>query len=161
YKRDNGLADNRAEYADRNERILVHLSNFRPVKRVHDVIEVFDLIQRQVASRLLMIGDGPDRSSAEWLGRKKGLQDRVEFLGKQDSVQSKLAISDLMLMPSELESFGLAALEAMACKVPSISTNVGGVPELIDHGKTGFLTDVGDVETMASCGIEVLSDEKR
>jgi N-acetyl-alpha-D-glucosaminyl L-malate synthase BshA len=161
YKRDNGLAENRAEYADRNERILVHLSNFRPVKRVHDVIEVFDRIHREVPSRLLMIGDGPDRSSAEWLVRKKGLQDRVYFLGKQDHVQSKLAISDLMLMPSELESFGLAALEAMACKVPSISTNVGGVPELIDHGKTGFLTDVGDVETMASCGIEVLSDDKR
>lgn len=161
YKRDKRFADERATYADAGERILVHLSNFRPVKRVHDVVEVFDRIHRRVPSRLLMIGDGPDRSSAEWLVRKKGLQDRVFFLGKQDNVQSKLAISDLMLMPSELESFGLAALEAMACKVPSIATNVGGVPELIEHGKTGFLTAVGDVETMAKYGVEVLSDQKR
>jgi N-acetyl-alpha-D-glucosaminyl L-malate synthase BshA len=161
YKRDKRFADDRATYADTGERILVHLSNFRPVKRVHDVVEVFDRIHRRVPSRLLMIGDGPDRSSAEWLVRKKGLQDRVFFLGKQDNVQSKLAISDLMLMPSELESFGLAALEAMACKVPSIATNVGGVPELIEHGKTGFLTAVGDVESMAKYGIEVLSDQKR
>lgn len=161
YKRDKRFADDRALYADPGERVLVHLSNFRPVKRVHDVVEVFERIHRRVPSRLLMIGDGPDRASAEWLVRKKGLQDRVFFLGKQDNVQSKLAISDLMLMPSELESFGLAALEAMACKVPSIATNVGGVPELIEHGKTGFLTAVGDIETMAKCGIEVLSDQKR
>jgi len=129
YTRNNKNADNRAQYADANERILVHLSNFRPVKRVLDVIEIFDRVQKQVPSRLLMIGDGPDRSGAEWLAKKKGLKDRVHFLGKQDQVQEKLAIADLMLMPSELESFGLAALEAMACKVPTISTNVGGVPE--------------------------------
>jgi N-acetyl-alpha-D-glucosaminyl L-malate synthase BshA len=161
YTRNNKNADNRAQYADANERILVHLSNFRPVKRVLDVIEIFDRVQKQVPSRLLMIGDGPDRSAAEWLAKKKGLKDRVHFLGKQDQVQEKLAIADLMLMPSELESFGLAALEAMACKVPTISTNVGGVPELIDHGKTGFLADVGDVDTMAKYAIDVLSDEKR
>lgn len=161
YTRSTKNADHRADYADPSERILVHLSNFRPVKRVLDVVETFDRVNKQIPSRLLMIGDGPDRSSAEWLVRKKKLQDRVHFLGKQDNVQSKLAISDLMLMPSELESFGLAALEAMACKVPAISTNVGGVPELIDHGKTGFLTPVGDVESMAKYAIEVLSDEKR
>jgi L-malate glycosyltransferase len=161
YTRAKSTSDERAQYADPGERILVHLSNFRPVKRVHDVVEVFDRINKRVPSRLLMIGDGPDRSSAEWLARKKCLQDRVFFLGKQDNVQSKLAISDLMLMPSELESFGLAALEGMACKVPSIATNVGGVPELIDHGKSGFLTAVGDVETMAKHGIEVLSDDNK
>jgi N-acetyl-alpha-D-glucosaminyl L-malate synthase BshA len=109
----------------------------------------------------MMIGDGPDRSAAEWLAKKKGIRDRIHFLGKQDNVQTKLAISDLMVMPSELESFGLAALEAMACKVPSIATRVGGVPELIEHGKTGYLAEVGDVETMARCGIEILSDPER
>jgi N-acetyl-alpha-D-glucosaminyl L-malate synthase BshA len=161
YTRSNKNADNRAHYADSNERILVHLSNFRPVKRVLDVIEIFDRIQKQVPSRLLMIGDGPDRSGAEWLAKRKGITERVHFLGKQDNVQDKLAIADLMLMPSELESFGLAALEGMACKVPAIATNVGGIPELIDNGKTGFLADVGDVDTMAKFGIDLLSDEKR
>jgi N-acetyl-alpha-D-glucosaminyl L-malate synthase BshA len=117
----------RAEYAEPDEKILVHLSNFRPVKRVQDVIEVFDLVQQKVNSRLLLIGDGPERSSAEWLARRKGILNRVHFLGKQDHVQEKLAISDLMLLPSQLESFGLAALEAMACEVPAIATRVGGV----------------------------------
>jgi N-acetyl-alpha-D-glucosaminyl L-malate synthase BshA len=161
YNRNNKNADSRAQYADANERILVHLSNFRPVKRVLDVIEIFDRIQKEVPSRLLMIGDGPDRSAAEWLAKRKGIKSRVHFLGKQDQVQDKLAIADLMLMPSELESFGLAALEGMACKVPAIATNVGGIPELIEHGKSGILADVGDVETMSKDGIEVLSDEKK
>jgi N-acetyl-alpha-D-glucosaminyl L-malate synthase BshA len=161
YTRDAKVADDRANYADANERILVHLSNFRPVKRIQDVIEIFDRVNMQIPSRLLMIGDGPDRSAAEWLVKRKKLQDRVYFLGKQDNVESKLAISDLMLMPSELESFGLAALEAMACKVPAIATNVGGIPELIDHGKTGFLAAVGDVKQMSEQAVEILSDEKR
>ena len=161
YRRDTKKADDRALYADANERILVHLSNFRPVKRVQDVIEVFDRVNREIPSRLLMIGDGPDRSTAEWLVKQKRLRDRVHFLGKQDEVEAKLAVSDLMLMPSELESFGLAALEGMACKVPSIATNVGGVPELIDHGKTGYLTEVGDVKTMAKYAVELLSDESK
>ncbi|MCU1284316.1 MAG: glycosyl transferase, group 1 [Acidobacteriales bacterium] len=161
YKRDSKSAENRAQYADSNERILVHLSNFRPVKRVLDVIEIFDRVQKQIPSRLLMIGDGPDRSAAEWLAKKKGISNKVEFLGKQDQVQEKLAIADVMLMPSELESFGLAALEGMACKVPAISTNVGGLPELIENGKTGYLADVGDVGTMARCAIDLLSDDKK
>jgi len=151
----------RAEYADPDEKILVHLSNFRPVKRVQDVVEIFDLVQQKVKSRLLLIGDGPERSSAEWLARRKGILNRVHFLGKQDRVQEKLAISDLMLLPSQLESFGLAALEAMACEVPAIATRVGGVPEVIENGKTGVLAEVGDVQSMARCAIELLSTPDR
>jgi N-acetyl-alpha-D-glucosaminyl L-malate synthase BshA len=125
----------RAEYALNNERVLVHLSNFRPVKRLTDVIEIFDRVHKQVPSKLLLIGDGPDRSVAEWLAVQKGIHDDVLFLGKQDRVQDKLSIADIMLMPSELESFGLAALEAMACEVVPIATRAGGVPEVIEHGK--------------------------
>ncbi|HEV2990959.1 MAG TPA: glycosyltransferase, partial [Candidatus Angelobacter sp.] len=161
YVRDPKTAEHRGEYADKDERILVHVSNFRPVKRLCDVIEVFDRVQKQVPSRLLLMGDGPERSKAEWLVTQKGLRKKVEFMGKLDNVHEKLAIADLMLMPSELESFGLAALEAMACEVPTIGTSVGGVPEVIEHGRTGFLAQPGDVETMARCAIEILSDEKR
>jgi len=161
YRRDPEIKKHRAEYAHADERILVHLSNFRPVKRVTDVVEIFDRVQREIPSRLLLIGDGPDRSPAEWLVRRKGLQDRVHFLGKQGRVQEKLGIADLMLLPSQMESFGLAALEAMACEVPSVATRVGGVPEVIDDSKTGMLADVGDVTTMARQAIEVLSDESR
>ena len=161
YKRDPGAAQRRAQFADAGERILVHLSNFRPVKRLLDVVEVFDRVQKQVPSRLLLMGDGPDRAAAEWLVRRKGIQDRVFFLGKQERVQEKLALSDLMLLPSQLESFGLAALEAMACEVPSIATRVGGVPEVIEDGRTGCLAEVGDVEHMARCAVELLSDEKK
>ena len=161
YKRDLKAAEMRSEFADPNERILVHVSNFRPVKRLCDVIEIFDRVQKEVPSRLLLMGDGPERSRAEWLVNQKGLRKKVEFLGKVDRISERLSIADLMLMPSELESFGLAALEAMACEVPTIATNVGGVPEVIEHGRTGFLADVGDVDTMARCSIEILSDEKR
>jgi L-malate glycosyltransferase len=156
-----GLDELRAEYAPNGERILVHLSNFRPVKRLGDVIEIFDRVHKKIPSKLLLIGDGPDRSVAEWLAVQKDIQKDVLFLGKQDQVQDKLAISDIMLMPSELESFGLAALEAMACEVVPIATRAGGVPEVIEHGKSGYLADVGDVETMARYAIELLSDEPR
>jgi len=108
-----------------------------------------------------MIGDGPDRSAAEWLVRRKGLQERVNFAGKQDRVYQKLPMADVLLLPSQLESFGLAALEAMACEVVPVATRVGGVPEVIEHGKTGFLADVGDVDTMARCAVEILSDQDR
>ena len=161
YKRDPGAAERRAHYADTNERILVHLSNFRPVKRLLDVVEIFDRVQKQVPAKLLLMGDGPDRAAAEWLVRRKGIQERVFFLGKQERVQEKLAISDLMLLPSQLESFGLAALEAMACEVPTIATRVGGVPEVIEDGRTGCLAEVGDVDHMARCAVELLSDEKK
>jgi N-acetyl-alpha-D-glucosaminyl L-malate synthase BshA len=151
----------RKEYANDDERVLVHLSNFRPVKRIPDVIEIFDRVQKQIPSRLLMIGDGPDRSQAEWLCRRKGIQDRVHFLGKQNEINQKLPMADVMLVPSQLESFGLAALEAMACEVVPVATRVGGVPEVIEHGVNGFLAEVGDVETMARYAIDILSDETK
>src|ERR1700688_3139010 len=151
----------RAEYAPNGERVLVHLSNFRPVKRLTDVIEIFDRVHKLFPSKLLLIGDGPDRSVAEWLAVQKGIHKDVLFLGKQDQIQEKLSIADIMLLPSELESFGLAALEAMACEVVPISTRAGGVPEVIDHGKSGYLADVGDVDTMAGYAIELLSNEQQ
>jgi N-acetyl-alpha-D-glucosaminyl L-malate synthase BshA len=161
YKRHANSPERRAEFASKDERILVHVSNFRPVKRICDVIEIFDRVQQRVPSRLLLMGDGPERSRAEWLVNKKKLREKVEFLGKVDRVNEKLSVADLMLMPSELESFGLAALEAMACEVPAVATAVGGVPEVIEHGRSGFLAQVGDVETMARYAIDILSDEKR
>ena len=153
--------EQRSEYAKEDERILVHLSNFRPVKRVMDVVEIFDRVRKKIPAKLLLVGDGPDRSQAEWLAVQKGIHDHVLFLGKQDQIREKLAISDVMLMPSELESFGLAALEAMACEVVPIATRAGGVPEVIEHGVSGFLADVGDVETMARYATELLGDEAR
>ena len=162
YKRNPQMAaEMRKEYALGDECVLVHLSNFRPVKRLTDVIEIFDRVHKQVPSKLLLIGDGPDRSVAEWLAVQKGIHADVLFLGKQDRVQDKLAIADIMLMPSELESFGLAALEAMACEVVPIATRAGGVPEVIEHGKSGYLADVGDVETMARYALELLTNEQR
>src|SRR5437879_1571492 len=161
YARGEHTAELKREYAPGGERLLVHLSNFRPVKRVTDCIEVFDRVRQQVPSKLLMIGDGPDRSRAEWLAVQKGIHQDVLFLGKQEEIREKLALADIMLMPSELESFGLAALEAMACEVVPIATRVGGVPEVIEHGKSGYLADVGDVATMARYALELLGDEKR
>ncbi|HWO32154.1 MAG TPA: N-acetyl-alpha-D-glucosaminyl L-malate synthase BshA, partial [Candidatus Acidoferrum sp.] len=159
YCRCENSAELRAEYAPKDERLLVHLSNFRPVKRVTDVIEIFDRVRKQIPSKLLLIGDGPDRSVAEWLAVQKGIHEDVLFLGKQDDVQEKLGICDILLMPSELESFGLAALEAMACEVVPIATRTGGVPEVIEHGTSGYLADVGDVDTMARYAIDLLNDE--
>jgi len=129
------------------------------VKRLTDVVEIFDRVRKKIPAKLLLIGDGPDRSKAEWLAVQKGIHDDVLFLGKQDQVQDKLAMSDVMLLPSELESFGLAALEAMACEVVPIATRVGGIPEVIEHGVSGYLADVGDVETMARYAVELLSDD--
>ncbi len=161
YRSDPEREQHRLEFADKNEKILVHLSNFRPVKRLLDVIEIFDRVRKEVPAKLLLIGDGPDRSQAEWLAVQKGIHEQVVFLGKQDRVHEKLALADVMLLPSELESFGLAALEAMACEVVPITTNVGGVPEVIEHGKSGYMANVGDVDTMARYAIELLKDEAR
>ena len=162
YRRDpERNAELRKEYAPKGERILVHLSNFRPVKRLSDVVEIFDRVRKQVPSKLLLIGDGPDRSVAEWLAVQKGIHEDVLFLGKQDQIEEKLAVADIMLMPSELESFGLAALEAMACEVVPIATRVGGVPEVIEHGVSGYLADVGDVDTMARYALELLGDDSK
>jgi L-malate glycosyltransferase len=161
YRRDDKAAQRRTEYADANERLLVHLSNFRTVKRIPDVVEIFDRVQRRVPARLLMIGDGPDRATAEWMARRKGISDRIHFIGKQDRVNEKLATADLMLLPSQLESFGLAALEAMACEVPTIATRVGGIPEMIENGVNGCLAEVGDIDTMSRMAIELLEDDKK
>ena len=161
YERTPEVMKRRSDYAGPDEKILVHLSNFRPVKRIPDVIEIFDRVQRKVPARLLMIGDGPERSRAEWLAVNKGIHNKVDFLGKQDRIHEMLGVADVMLMPSQLESFGLAALEAMACEVVPIATNEGGVPEVIDHGTTGFLANVGDVDAMAKDAIELLSDDDR
>jgi N-acetyl-alpha-D-glucosaminyl L-malate synthase BshA len=162
YQRDTALvAEQRPRFARPGEKLLVHLSNFRPVKRVLDVIEIFARVSSALSARLLLIGDGPDRSNAEFLAKRLGVADRVDFVGKQENVNELLSLSDLMLMPSELESFGLAALEAMACRVPAIATRVGGVPELIDDGVNGLLYEVGDVEGMAAGAISLLSDPER
>jgi len=161
YKDDVARREARKRLAAPDEAILMHLSNFRPVKRVADVVKVFARVASAVPARLVLVGDGPDRSSAEWLAHDLGIQGKIHFLGKQDRVNELLPLADLMLMPSELESFGLAALEAMACKVPAIATRVGGVPELIDDGENGLLYAVGDVDGMAQGAIGLLKDRDR
>ena len=139
-----------------NEMLVVHTSNFRKVKRIGDVIKVFYNIHKEIPSKLLMIGDGPERVHAEQQSRDLGISDDVRFLGKQEAVEEVLSVADLFLMPSEKESFGLAALEAMACEVPVISSNTGGIPELNIHGVTGFLSNIGDVEDMTRNALHIL-----
>jgi N-acetyl-alpha-D-glucosaminyl L-malate synthase BshA len=142
-----------------NEKILVHTSNFRKVKRVDDVVKIFALIADKIPSKLLLIGDGPERTNIELLCRETGVCDRITFLGKQEQIEEILSVCDLFLLPSETESFGLAALEAMACEVPVISTNTGGIPEVNIEGVTGLLSDVGDIESMAKNALYILSDD--
>lgn len=144
--------------APEGEPILTHISNFRKVKRVEDVIRVFQKVYEKIPCKLMLIGDGPERRHAEDLCRQIGLCHEVRFLGKQDAVEELLAISDLFLIPSESESFGLAALEAMACEVPVLSSNAGGLTEVNIHGETGFTSEIGDVEDMAAHAISILSD---
>jgi len=160
-KDDAHRAEARKRLAAPDEAILMHLSNFRPVKRVVDTVKIFSRVVREIPARLVLIGDGPDRSAAEWLAHDLKIHDKVHFMGKQERVNELLPLADLLLMPSELESFGLAALEAMACKVPSIATLVGGVPELIDDGITGLLYPVGDVDAMAEGALGILKDPAR
>ena len=150
----------RKAIAPHGEKILIHTSNFRKVKRVDDVIRIFSEVIRVIPSKLLLIGDGPERINIEDLCRKEGISEHVRFLGKQDAIEEILAIGDLFLIPSGSESFGLAALEAMACQVPVISSNIGGLPEVNIHGKTGYMCEVGDYEGMAKYAIELLSDEE-
>ncbi|MBK8350939.1 MAG: N-acetyl-alpha-D-glucosaminyl L-malate synthase BshA [Saprospirales bacterium] len=147
--------------APNGEKILVHTSNFRKVKRVEDVIQIFAKISKEIPSKLLMIGDGPERQNTEVLARSLCTQMDVRFLGKQEAVEELLAVADVFLMPSETESFGLAALEAMACEVPVVSSNAGGIPEVNIEGVTGFLLPVGDVEGMAKRTLELLQDEEK
>jgi len=141
------------------EKLIVHTSNFRKVKRVQDVIETFCRLRNIVPSKLLMVGDGPERTFAEEMTRQKCFHDDVRFLGKLEAVEEVLSVSDLFMITSEKESFGLAALEAMACEVPVISTNAGGLPELNVNGQSGFLCDVGDVEDMTQKAIHILDDK--
>jgi len=145
--------------APNNERVVVHTSNFRKVKRTQDVVHIFEKIQKVIPSKLLMVGDGPERVYCEQLCRDLEICDNVRFLGKQDAVEEILSVADLFVMPSESESFGLAALEAMACKVPVITSDAGGLPELNINGVTGFMDKVGDIEAMAAHAIFILEDD--
>lgn len=151
----------RAQLAPNGEKLIVHISNMRGVKRIPDVIEVFRRIREKEEAILLMLGDGPEREKAELQVRELGLSDYVRFLGKTQEVRRILCMSDLFLLPSSTESFGLVALEAMAAKVPVISSNAGGIPEVNKHGVTGYLSDVGDVASMAAQSLELLADEDR
>ena len=153
-------ADLRKGYdIDENEKVIVHISNFRAVKRVPDVIEVFNRIQKEMPAKLLLIGDGPEIQVACRLVNDLGIRDRVKFLGKQENVAEILSICDLKLLLSEKESFGLVALEAMACGVPAVGTNIGGIPEVIEHGVNGFIAEVGDIESIASYAMQLLSND--
>lgn len=145
--------------APHGERILVHASNFRKVKRVDDVIRIFERVREKVPSKLLMVGDGPERQNAEELARTLRVFKDIRFLGRQDQVDEILSIADLFLLPSQSESFGLSALEAMACGVPVISTNTGGLPEINIHDKTGYLSEVGDILSMSQHAIHILQDD--
>lgn len=142
------------------EPVMVHISNFRPVKRVQDVIQVFNNVNKNISSTLIMVGDGPCRDEAERLVRKLNLSKKVRFVGKSPDVPQILDLCDLMILPSETESFGLVALEAMASKVPVISTNTGGLPEVNAHGKTGFISDVGDIKSMSKNALYILQDKQ-
>jgi L-malate glycosyltransferase len=147
--------------APNGEKILLHISNFRKVKRVMDVVQIMAKVRQQIPCKLLFVGDGPERSGAESLCRELNIIDDVRFVGKQEQLEDILAVSDLFLLTSEYESFGLAALEAMAAGVPVISTNAGGLTEINEHGKTGFLSNVGDVDGMAQFALTLLTDEKK
>ncbi|MBK5286776.1 MAG: N-acetyl-alpha-D-glucosaminyl L-malate synthase BshA, partial [Bacteroidia bacterium] len=151
----------RRAIAHDDEKLVIHTSNFRKVKRVGDVLKVFDKIRKKIPSKLLLVGDGPERANIEQLCRDLDICDDVRFLGKQDAIEELLSVCDLFVLPSETESFGLAALEAMACQVPVISTDTGGLPEVNVQGVTGFMSHVGDVNDMAKNSIFILEDKER
>ncbi len=146
--------------APNGERILIHASNFRKIKRVQDVVKIFYEVQKEIPSKLLFVGDGPERQTAEELGRTLGIGDEMRFVGKQEQMEDILAIADLFLLTSEYESFGLASLEAMAAGMPVVSTNAGGLGEINIDGKTGFMADVGDVKTMSQKALQILKDDE-
>jgi N-acetyl-alpha-D-glucosaminyl L-malate synthase BshA len=151
----------RDSIATNDEKIVAHISNLRPVKRASDVIEIFYKIQQKIPSKMIVVGEGPDKEKIEYQAQKLGILERILFLGNSQEVNKLLCYSDLFLLPSATESFGLAALEAMAARTPVISTNTGGLPEVNIQGKTGYLSDVGDTTDMAQNGIYILSDEER
>jgi N-acetyl-alpha-D-glucosaminyl L-malate synthase BshA len=150
----------RAMLANDEERVITHISNFRPVKRIEDVIKVFYEIQKEIPAKLMMVGEGPEKEPAEWLCEELGIEDKVKFLGKSSEIDKILCFSDLFLLPSETESFGLAALEAMASGVPVISSNTGGIPEVNEHGVSGYLSQVGAIEDMAKNALKILKDDQ-
>jgi L-malate glycosyltransferase len=156
YRRDR-TGCHRSSFADQHEKVLMHVSNFRAVKRVEDVVEVYARVRERIPSRLILVGDGPERPRAQQRAAALGVADGIVFLGKHTSVDELLACADLFLLPSESESFGLAALEAMSCGTPVVASRVGGLPEVVEHGESGFLLPVGDVEAMADGAIEILS----
>lgn len=156
-KRDESI---RKSFAPNNEKLLVHISNFRKVKRVEDIIKIFDIVRKEIPAKLLLVGDGPERHSLEELCRELGTCDLVHFIGKVKDTERILSASDLFLLTSKSESFGLAALEAMAAKVPVISTNTGGIPEVNKDGFSGYMSNVGDVESMAEDAVKILRDDE-
>ncbi|VAX28115.1 UDP-N-acetylglucosamine:L-malate glycosyltransferase [hydrothermal vent metagenome] len=151
----------RETVAPNGEKILIHTSNFRVVKRVTDTIRILDLVKKEIPAKLVLVGDGPDRSECERLARELDLSDDVKFLGKQDGLEEILNCADLFLMPSQSESFGLSALEAMACGLPVVSSSVGGLPELVRHNETGYIAEFGDINRMALYTIDLLKNEKK
>ncbi len=153
--------DMRRRYAPDGEKLLIHLSNFRPVKRPTDVVEIFVRVQAKLPATLLMVGDGPERSSAEYVARHHGVEKKVHFLGKRDNIEDLIGICDLLLLPSDNESFGLVALEAMACEVPVVVSNVGGLPEVITDGVEGYLVEPHNIDGMAERALTILSDDDR
>lgn len=144
-----------------DEWILMHVSNFRPVKRVQDCIRILAEVRKKLPARLIFVGDGPERSEAERLTRELGVEEHVTFLGKQSALPEILSVADIFLLPSQQESFGLSALEAMSCSVPVIATNIGGIPEVVKHDETGFIAELGDVQRMAKYCVELLSNPKK
>jgi len=157
YPRD--ISSLRGDYAEPHEKILMHISNFRPVKRVGDVVDIFAKVQEKVPSKLLLVGEGPDLPKVQCKIRELGLEEKVLFLGKQDDIAQVISLADVLLLPSEKESFGLVALEAMACGVPTIGSIAGGIPELVVHGETGFLAPIGDTKRMADYAVQLLSND--
>ena len=153
--------DIKKRFTKKGEKVLIHISNFRQVKRVPDVIKIFDLVRKKIPAKLVLVGDGPDRSACEQLCRELGIQNDVEFLGKQAEIICLLSAADLFLMPSQSESFGLSALEAMSCELPVVSSSVGGLPELVVHGETGYIAEIGDIERMAKYSVELLTNDAR
>lgn len=151
----------RQHIASKGEKVIIHTSNFRQVKRVTDCIRIFDMVQKEVPSKLVLVGDGPERSECERLTRQLEISDKVKFLGKQEGLVEILNAADVFLIPSQSESFGLAALEAMACGLPVVSSSVGGLPELVRHNETGFIAEIGDIERMAKYIVDLLTNDKK
>ncbi len=158
FRRGDGHCDI-SKFVDDDEKVIAHVSNFRPVKRIGDIIRMYAEVRRNVKCKLLLVGEGPERIPMQELARELGLQDGVVFLGEQEGVDRILSCTDLYLLPSEQESFGLSALEAMSCGVPVIGANVGGLPELVRHGETGYITEVGDIHQMARHATDLLADD--